>query len=171
MNTLLWWVEWIRYCGWVGMYMQAPVKWWRARMLPSGSQWNIFWTALMPFWLPANDIWYSFKFNLYLHYPRFVLHCTCIMVKSEYKMCLFYFFFLRMLNEQLEKLRKEVSDFRVQNTKLSSQVRLAVDILPIYTERQKKLITSSERHTLKSKALKRIIIGLRLAKILLTKHI
>ena len=40
-----------------------------------------------------------------------------------------------------------------------------------YTERQKKLITSSERHTLKSKAQKFIIIGHRLAIILLTKHI
>ena len=40
-----------------------------------------------------------------------------------------------------------------------------------YTERQKKLITSSERHTLKSKALKSVMIGHRLAKILLTKHI
>ena len=41
----------------------------------------------------------------------------------------------------------------------------------IYTERQKKLITSSKRHTLKSNAFKWIIIGHRLAKILLTKHI
>ena len=41
----------------------------------------------------------------------------------------------------------------------------------VYTEHQKKLITSSEQHTLKSKALKWIIIGQRLAIILLTKHI
>ena len=40
-----------------------------------------------------------------------------------------------------------------------------------YTERQKKLITSSERHSLKSEALKWIIIGHRLAIELLTKHI
>ena len=40
-----------------------------------------------------------------------------------------------------------------------------------YTERQKKLITSSERHTLKSKAQKWIIIGHRLGIILRTKHI
>ena len=40
-----------------------------------------------------------------------------------------------------------------------------------YTERQKKLIISSERHTLKSKALKLIIIGHRLAILLLAKHI
>ena len=40
-----------------------------------------------------------------------------------------------------------------------------------YTERQNKLITSLERHTLKSKALKWIIIGDRLAIVLLTKHI
>ena len=44
-------------------------------------------------------------------------------------------------------------------------------ILSMYTERQKKLITSSERHTLKSTAFKWIIIGHRLAIILLTKHI
>ena len=42
---------------------------------------------------------------------------------------------------------------------------------PKYTEHQKKLITSSERHTIKSKALTQIIIGHRLAIILLTKHI
>ena len=41
----------------------------------------------------------------------------------------------------------------------------------IYTEHQKKLITYSERHTLKSKAQKWIIIGHRWAIILLTKHI
>ena len=41
----------------------------------------------------------------------------------------------------------------------------------IYTERQKKLITSAERHTLKSKAFKWIIIGHTLAIIILTKHI
>ena len=40
-----------------------------------------------------------------------------------------------------------------------------------YAERQKKLITSSERHTLKSNAQKWNIIGNRLAIILLTKHI
>ena len=37
-----------------------------------------------------------------------------------------------------------------------------------YTERQKKLITSSERHSLKSKALKLIIIGHILAIVVLT---
>ena len=39
-----------------------------------------------------------------------------------------------------------------------------------YTERQKKLITSLERHLLKSKALKWIIIGHRLAIVVLTNH-
>ena len=43
--------------------------------------------------------------------------------------------------------------------------------ISVDTERQKKLITSSERHSLKSKALKWIIIGHRLAIVLLTKHI
>ena len=41
----------------------------------------------------------------------------------------------------------------------------------MYTERQKKLITSSERRSLKSKALKWLLIGHRLAIVLLTKHI
>ena len=40
-----------------------------------------------------------------------------------------------------------------------------------YTERQKKLITSSERHSLKSKASEWIIFGHSLAIVLLTKHI
>ena len=39
-----------------------------------------------------------------------------------------------------------------------------------YTERQKKLITSSEQHSLKSKASKLIIFGHSLAIVLLTKH-
>ena len=42
--------------------------------------------------------------------------------------------------------------------------------LHVYTEHQKKLITSSEQYSLKSQALKWIIIGHRLAIVLLTKH-
>ena len=42
---------------------------------------------------------------------------------------------------------------------------------PQYAERQKKIIASSERHSLNSKALKWLIIGHRLAIVLLTKHI
>ena len=41
----------------------------------------------------------------------------------------------------------------------------------MYTERQKKLITSSECHSLKSKALTWIIFGHRLGKFILNKHI
>ena len=41
----------------------------------------------------------------------------------------------------------------------------------IYTERQKKFITSPEWHSLNSKALKWIVIGHRLAIVLLAKHI
>ena len=41
----------------------------------------------------------------------------------------------------------------------------------IYTKHHKQLITSSERHSLKSKALKLLIIGHRLAIVLLTKHV
>ena len=48
---------------------------------------------------------------------------------------------------------------------------LMSDAPDIYTERQKKRITSSERHTLNSKALKWTIIGHTLALLLLTKHI
>ena len=40
-----------------------------------------------------------------------------------------------------------------------------------YTERQKKLITSSERHSLKSTASKLFIFGHRLGKFILNKHI
>ena len=40
-----------------------------------------------------------------------------------------------------------------------------------YTERQKKLITFAERHSLKSKASKLIIFGHSLAIVILTKHI
>ena len=41
----------------------------------------------------------------------------------------------------------------------------------LYTEHQKKHITSSERHSLKSKASKWIIFGHRLAIVILIKHI
>ena len=41
----------------------------------------------------------------------------------------------------------------------------------IHTERQKKLITSSECHSLKSKASTWIIFGHRLGKCILNKHI
>ena len=44
-------------------------------------------------------------------------------------------------------------------------------IMYVYTERQKKLITSSERHSLKSTASKCIIFGPRLVKVILNKHI
>ena len=49
-------------------------------------------------------------------------------------------------------------------------INVAYEIL-IYTERQKKLITSSEWHSLKSTASKWFIFGHRLGKIILNKHI
>ena len=49
--------------------------------------------------------------------------------------------------------------------------KTSASVFAKYTERQKKLITSLEQHSLKSKALKWIKIGHRLAIVLLTKHI
>ena len=72
-------------------------------------------------------------------------------------------------------LQSEYTNSRVmQNWKLSMccSLRIKWDVLgSTYTERQNKLITSSEQHALKSKALKWIMIGDRLALVLLTKYI
>ena len=58
-----------------------------------------------------------------------------------------------------------------KSTSLNAEFYTSASVFAKYTERQKKLITSLERHSLKSKALKLIKIGHRLAIVLLTKHI
>ena len=50
--------------------------------------------------------------------------CVCIHVRVCVYVCIFFIliFYFRMIEEQLDKFRKEASDMKVQNARLASQV-------------------------------------------------
>ena len=97
----------------------------------------------------------------HLHFGYYVLNLVFIT-----------FSFSKLIANVLIKLENEKSTCTLQWVLvLLSKVSLPFQSTLFYTERQKKLITSSECHSLKSKASTWIIFGHRLGKFIFNKHI